>query len=495
MVPPSTLSRKSPPASQSPSGSKDAPKLRLSCDACSTAKVKCTKERPRCKKCDGNGTTCVYSTSQKFGKVPYKKRHSNHNTQSATRDIMPDTSLSQRRRDPSIPRQDFQTERQLPFEDLMQDVVDSGNLNGSWLPGAKTSTGWKPNSSITMHNDLHTGYESSLVDESMGLSSQLDPVRREFEGAYTGLDFSIGRCSQDLYDNNYPTFLNSSNSHEFAGAIREGGSDSPSELTAPTSPIHQPQLATNDPLYPPSGRHCRPSTHNCQALAYSTLASLHSIKSQSRRGQDIGPSSSSSSSSPPYCLGSHDMVVPTVDNVLRTNRIAVGNLSQLLTCPCALDPHLAILYASITSKILSGYQATAGNKTLSSSPTISTVGAPTAVPLLPALSHTSSRSSLRVETRSGGSKLSVVHMPLTYGAFSLDEEDQESLRQTLLLSELRKTGKIIDRMVSMNFEVTEADVQARGDVSDLYATMSVWLKSELWRTMRKVEEGGGGQMM
>ncbi|KAF2132457.1 hypothetical protein P153DRAFT_355063 [Dothidotthia symphoricarpi CBS 119687] len=38
-------------------------RLRNSCDACNTAKVKCSKEQPRCRRCERRGLFCVYSVS------------------------------------------------------------------------------------------------------------------------------------------------------------------------------------------------------------------------------------------------------------------------------------------------------------------------------------------------------------------------------------------------------------------------------------------------
>ena len=47
--------------------------LRLSCDACGAAKVKCSKDRPRCGRCDSMDLDCVYSTSLRYGR-PQRKR-------------------------------------------------------------------------------------------------------------------------------------------------------------------------------------------------------------------------------------------------------------------------------------------------------------------------------------------------------------------------------------------------------------------------------------
>jgi hypothetical protein len=45
-------------------------RLRNSCDACNTAKVKCSKERPCCRRCERRGVDCVYSVSLRPSKRP-----------------------------------------------------------------------------------------------------------------------------------------------------------------------------------------------------------------------------------------------------------------------------------------------------------------------------------------------------------------------------------------------------------------------------------------
>ncbi|KAF2742522.1 hypothetical protein M011DRAFT_264346 [Sporormia fimetaria CBS 119925] len=49
-------------------------KLRNSCDACNTAKVKCSKERPTCRRCERRELFCVYSVSLRSSKRPADQR-------------------------------------------------------------------------------------------------------------------------------------------------------------------------------------------------------------------------------------------------------------------------------------------------------------------------------------------------------------------------------------------------------------------------------------
>ncbi|PGH02022.1 hypothetical protein AJ80_08916 [Polytolypa hystricis UAMH7299] len=60
----------SPAPSQSPTKSLGigTRKLRLSCDNCFAAKVKCSKNRPTCDRCSNTGVVCHYSVSRRAGK-------------------------------------------------------------------------------------------------------------------------------------------------------------------------------------------------------------------------------------------------------------------------------------------------------------------------------------------------------------------------------------------------------------------------------------------
>ena len=49
-------------------------RLRNSCDACNTAKVKCSKERPCCRRCQRKEQFCVYSVSLRCAKRPTEPR-------------------------------------------------------------------------------------------------------------------------------------------------------------------------------------------------------------------------------------------------------------------------------------------------------------------------------------------------------------------------------------------------------------------------------------
>ncbi|KAJ5933891.1 hypothetical protein N7454_006220 [Penicillium verhagenii] len=63
--------------SQTRSSSSIAPlqKLKDSCDKCSVSKVRCTKEKPSCKRCGKLGYTCFYSPARRVGR-PHRSKDS-----------------------------------------------------------------------------------------------------------------------------------------------------------------------------------------------------------------------------------------------------------------------------------------------------------------------------------------------------------------------------------------------------------------------------------
>lgn len=203
-------------------------------------------------------------------------------------------------------------------------------------------------------------------------------------------------------------------------------------------------------------------SHNCHKLAYSTLESL-SFRQES------------------LTLAKGEPLTQTMDQVLNRNKHAVNNMHQLLKCSCSKSPHLAMLYASITSKILMWYQLAAGCTKPTTSwdyfSSLVSVTQPT-----PPLSASSSPSMNFVQPGSPvtqANQFVVTPMQFSVGAFSVDDESaQEALRRQLLLSELKKAGNLIDLL-----SIQGRDELATGEVNDIYSALGTWLKCELNRTI------------
>lgn len=200
-------------------------------------------------------------------------------------------------------------------------------------------------------------------------------------------------------------------------------------------------------------------THNCNKLAYATLESL-SFRVESMN------------------LAQGEPLTQTMDKVLNRNKLAVNNMHQLLSCSCSKSPHLAMLYASITSKILMWYQLATGCTTPTTSwDYFSSLSNPT-----PPLSASNSPTMAFMQPGSPvaqANQFVVTPMQFSVGAFNVDDESAaEALRKQLLLSELKKAGNLIDLL-----SIQGRDALATGEVNDIYSALGTWLKCELNRTI------------
>jgi hypothetical protein len=140
-------------------------------------------------------------------------------------------------------------------------------------------------------------------------------------------------------------------------------------------------------------------------------------------------------------------------------------VTQLLDCSCSKEPQLAMLSGAVMERILKSYQD-ARRFVYSASPSEDTQ-------LLspPASEH------------SVFSLGSVDNASLRATDFDLDDEDQETMRRLLLLSELRKIAKIIDRFSSKPLESAH-DV---GRAGDIYTMLGMWLRKELQEAMQNIK--------
>ena len=141
------------------------------------------------------------------------------------------------------------------------------------------------------------------------------------------------------------------------------------------------------------------SSHDCTQFAFQTLNSLYSPPASQPAAGDFNGSSNG---------------LPTLDVVITTNKSAVDKLFVLLGCPCSSNPHFSTTIAFTIVKILSWYQAISGaNHSEADSP----------ITQMEAFSHS----------------------PLSLSDFGSMSENDDSYRAQLVLTELRKVEKLIDK--------------------------------------------------
>jgi hypothetical protein len=208
----------------------------------------------------------------------------------------------------------------------------------------------------------------------------------------------------------------------FAGHSRSTSDQSQPEMFAPMEALQAPQIASPEffgmnPMYaqqdkamtsprpmvsvaplptPPTSATL--STHDCTQFAFQTLNSLYAPpESQPSAGDFNGAMNG----------------LPTLNSVLSINKAAVDKLYILLGCPCSSNPHFSTTIAFTVIKILSWYQVIAG------------------------VTQQDDISPLETQMES------FMHTPVSNGDFRPEHED--TLRTNLVLSELKRVEKLIDK--------------------------------------------------
>ncbi|OAK97857.1 hypothetical protein IQ06DRAFT_318753 [Phaeosphaeriaceae sp. SRC1lsM3a] len=420
--PPTSSPTVKSPTSAPKSDKERRPKLRASCDACAASKVKCNKEHPICGRCLANGSQCIYGVSRKHGK-PGRTRKRNP-------DGTPFIKASKQR--PSPDGSEFGKFRIRP-DPVLQPLPDLSDTASNW------SSNWSSAPSMPGTPDFEfemtpepfymDAPDLTFMDDILLPTSQLEPEpMQSIEPELTFRDPFAKRQSVQL---NLPdiealqNFIGGDSVNPMDYSFQDANLDPYLFNTAPSLP--QSPKTTLNSSYSPMRRVSvsMPTSHCCYTLAYSTLESLRIIGSDAAHAY---PS----------------MECKSLDNVLSITRLAVQSVTTLLSCPCSSDPHLAMLYSSITSKLLTWYQIAAGVN----------VTAPSAAP--PSLSSgsmspaSSAGFSSPLSTPASDTDMSfnIALQPVQFGVYQFDEAEQQRLRRQVVLRELKNCGQLVEALAN-----------------------------------------------
>lgn len=180
-----------------------------------------------------------------------------------------------------------------------------------------------------------------------------------------------------------------------------------------------------------------------------------------------------------------------IDQVLRGNKTAITVVRRLLACTCAADPRLAMLYGSITAKIMSRYQTASMQRPAACTSVVTPSGNGIITP--------NSASTPSASSSTGGASLvsmphphppapdpSFTPLPSAIGSFELDADDRTHLGWQLLLSEFHKASGLIDALATTRPAATSTAATER--VVMLYATLGAWLRCEWTVSMREIKQ-------
>lgn len=437
-------------------------RLRLACDSCSAAKVKCDKKHPCCDRCKSNALPCTYSASRRHGKQSWQKRQACEREKAAAA--------------ASVTQQLHLTAPLAHESDWLRDAPEASTfpLDGqAWDSSAYYLNAW-------------SGGEQALeriqaIDRS---NDTPDPMQFWPQVDFTA-DLNMGGSgnSADLDDaSGYPLTLGMGLSQpEYLG--------SGTSREASSAPSTMPQTSRQSPLAESSfssvvvESNCPKSqlgeqeqassattkTHDCEARAIAVLRSLSHCSSSQFRGQG--------NELPDLEFGTGPVSTPSFDKVLVTNKVALSGWSELMNCPCAQCPHLTFLYASILSKVLFWYGIAAAE----THPTLATEGRTNrGIPQIGSPSH--AQSTLPT------SQFGVRPTQIQIGCLDLDQEDQANLRRVILLRELRKLEKAIEEIIRVK-QATDNDVDEAIAYQDTkWLALGICkIKDELQHLIQKVK--------
>ena len=204
-----------------------------------------------------------------------------------------------------------------------------------------------------------------------------------------------------------------------------------------------PPTMTQSPLPTPPAS-ATTSSHDCTQFAFQTLNSLYSPPASQPAAGDFNGSSNG---------------LPTLDAVLSTNKSAVDKLFVLLGCQCSSNPHFSTTIAFTIVKILSWYQAITGAN-------------------LP--ENDSPITPMEAFSRS----------PASLSDFSPMSECDDSYRAQLVLAELRRVEKLIDKFserYTKNANLIETGIEG-GVYGALESLLRTRVRDTFKVTMRNAPE-------
>ncbi|KAL8797869.1 MAG: hypothetical protein Q9195_000221 [Heterodermia aff. obscurata] len=425
-------------------------KLRESCDACLTAKVKCGKGRPMCQRCLTNGSDCAYSPSARAGRKNRNStggiKKSGSNTTSHKRPVSIDIPPKNSTPSPTS----TQWTSQVPAYDAGHRVHDKSNCNNvssSVAPNITTSntqfysTTTPPLTSEDEALDMSAGQHgipiTSDADDSLYNLMPTPPFHQnEFPHDFSHLDGPVSASSTLTF----PEFdLSSPSSHtkQTLGTnawinqdVTFGSIPTLVHGNLDTSFFEIPTPISNPPTQNHTDGHIA-SQHldiladgcDCFADCLHTLKELH-VNSWARTpGVETGPQ---------------------FDVVLKSNNAAITASNRMLTCTtCSTKGGIgisAMLMATMFGKVLSLYRAAVFDRF-----------GPTA----------SSR-----DLQSAAS--------LAFGAYEVSGDDRHLLEIEILLFELKKVEKTMNL-----WHDRSQHLSADKDVNKVYEALAMYLDKNL----------------
>ena len=290
---------------QSPRQTLARKRLKDSCNNCASMKVKCSKDKPSCTRCEDREIECYYSPSQRSGRrVSAAPTSTTNVTPAEPVSIESNSELS------------TNTSNGLGSDDAQFSYFRQRLFDGDALPMWGTETISNFNLDGSAFNSGTTTPQNDALMGNTGFAS--------LDHCFTGSDFS----PSNSFDN-VDSLLSNLNGASFS---------------TPPTPSFNDSYGHSSFF---DDRKCNTSgVHSCLALALNILPILH-IPPSTCTVASVRPSERTTSA------------CPTIDNVISTNKAVLDSIAMVLSCSCSLDEHLAFILSLIAFKVLAWYAAAA----------------------------------------------------------------------------------------------------------------------------------------
>lgn len=220
-----------------------------------------------------------------------------------------------------------------------------------------------------------------------------------------------------------------------------------------------------------------PTTHDCEAKALATLHSLlHSTALDSVTTSTEYPND-----------GEVSQQLPSLDRILHLNRVALSTIRQLIECPCAQQPHLALLYMGTISKTLVWYRIAVNLSFRTTSQFSEARGSSSPKPQY-TLSPTSNMPIPTTDTAASRPPVRPRANTVQIGAFALAEEDEAILVRNVIAIEIKKASRLVEFLKGHQAAMIPDETyrQASPNTDSWYRIGGEKLEREIQDTLREV---------
>ena len=372
----------------------DQPKLRNSCHACASCKLKCSQEKPVCSRCAKRGLSCEYVVAKRGGRKPTSRSNSD--------------------------------KRGSDVSNCATNAKDSVHLpsQADWFAPSTSNLGTNaPSPPEVMHHFPKTNISGSsdMLQDFFGpvdptLSSASTDVGTDLDDLFTSpTSFSTQMSDVNVFDTAFsfpPGIDSSSNGPESLSDAFPGVEDAFSELLAHSIPNSPPKNQTSPSNEVQNSQEARVTDSPCSCL----IQALGFMK-------QLFPSSSSTCMTWATQGLDNAIAIPTIQAVIARNETTIEAVSTMLSCSCSQDGYLLAIMSLIVFKVL-GWYATVARKT-------------------PGLQGPQACRSPQLL-----SSEQVFQDPIFIRSYCLDGADSARMAAQLVLSELHRVRRLVDQLSS-----------------------------------------------